>query len=109
MINTLENTGGGGGGGGGGGAMPPRAATAAAEAAAAVLPLEIAAEFSRVRSLRLTVTLRRVDDARAVLGISDTAHARTTGRQKQKFVRKACWDDVAVLRYTPEVEYMRGS
>ena len=76
------------------------------EAAAAALPREITEEFSRVRSLRLAVTFRRIDDARAVLSISDTARARTAGRQKQLIVRKACGDDATVLRYTPEVEFM---
>ena len=86
--------------------MPPRTAAATTVATAAALSLEITEKFSSLRSLRLAVAFRRVDDARDVLGISDTARARTAGRQKQKLIRKACGDDVTVLRYTPEVEYM---
>ena len=86
--------------------MSPRAATAATEAATAALSLEITEEFSRVRSLNLAVTFRIVEDAWAVLSISDPARARTLGRRKQLLVRKACGDDAAVLRYTPKVEFM---
>jgi hypothetical protein len=66
-----------------------RVAAAATATAAAALSLEIADEFSRVRLLRLAATFRRLDDARAVLGITDTARARTAGRQKQKLVRNS--------------------
>ena len=70
------------------------------------MSLEITEEFSCVRSLRLAVAFRRVDYARAVLGIWDTVRARTAGCQKQKLVCKACGGDATVLRYTLEVEYM---